>query len=356
MAHVVIIDDQLISRMILEELIKSIDSNLQVQSFEDPVPALDWVKHNPVDLILTDYKMPTMDGVKFTQWLRQIPRCADVPLVIITCIDAKELRYRALEAGATDFLTKPIDHNECKARCRNLLKLREQQSIIKDRAHWLERQVEDKMQQMRIRERESLARLARVVEVHDNNTKGHGRQLAFTSRLIAESMGMDKHFCDTLEHAAPLHDVGIIAIPHDVLHKPEVLTSDERQLMMRHTRYGYDLLRDSHSEYLRMGATLAWCHHEQYDGNGYPRGLKGDAIPVEASIVGLADVFDALLSERPHKKPWSLDKTVSYIQDNRGTRYAPSVVDGLMDKLDRITTTRQLLSEEQSDGSSANLA
>ena len=126
MATVLIIDDQLISRMILEELMRGMDGNIEAISFEDPVAALEWAKNHPVDLVLTDYKMPNMDGVEFTQWLRKIPSCSDIPVIIITCFDDKEVKYRALEAGATDFLGKPIDHHECRARCHNLLTLREQ--------------------------------------------------------------------------------------------------------------------------------------------------------------------------------------------------------------------------------------
>ena len=124
MSTVIIIDDQSIGRMILEELVRSIGDGVEAVSFSDPVKALDWAKYHPHDLVLTDYKMPNMDGIEFTQWLRKIPSCADVPVVIITCMDDKSVRYRALEVGATDFLTKPIDHHECRARCRNLLRLR----------------------------------------------------------------------------------------------------------------------------------------------------------------------------------------------------------------------------------------
>lgn len=141
MSTVLVLDDQSISRMILEELIRSIDKDINVQSFSDPVKALGWAKQNRHDLIITDFKMPVMDGVEFTQWIRQIPACMDVPIVIITCVDDKSVRYRALEAGATDFLSKPIDHHECRARCKNLLQLRQQQQIIKDRARWLEQEV-----------------------------------------------------------------------------------------------------------------------------------------------------------------------------------------------------------------------
>ena len=134
MSRVLIVDDQLTSRMILEQLIRSIGDDTEAVSFADPIKALEWAKDHPHDLVLTDLKMPNMNGVEFTQWLRNTPSCVDIPVVIITCVDDQNTKYRALEAGATDFITKPIDHHECRARCRNLLKLRQQQSIIRDRA------------------------------------------------------------------------------------------------------------------------------------------------------------------------------------------------------------------------------
>ena len=188
MATILIVDDQSISRMILEELMRSIDEDIQVESFGDPVKALEWAKANSPDLVLTDYKMPNMDGVEFTQWLRQIPSCSDAPVIIITCVEDKSVRYRALEAGATDFLTKPIDHHECRARCRNLLQLRRQQAIIKDRARWLEQEIHTKTRELQLREQETILRLARAGEYRDEDTGKHVERMALCARLLAEKM------------------------------------------------------------------------------------------------------------------------------------------------------------------------
>lgn len=347
MTSVVIIDDQLMGRMILEELMRSLDPDIEVLTFEDPAQALKWAKHNPVDLVLTDLMMPEMDGVEFTQWLRQIPSCADVPVIVITSYDEQDHKYRALEAGATDFIGKPIDHHECRARCRNLLKLREQQGIVRDRARWLEHQVEEKTRELRLREKDTLLRLARAGDYRDSNTGGHVMRMAYTARLLAEAMGQNETFCDTLEHAAPMHDIGKIGIPDTILLKKGPLSLDERQNMERHARIGYEILRDSPSHYLRTGATIAWSHHERYDGSGYPRGLKGEAIPLEAQIVAVADVLDALLSERPYKAPWTLERTVEYLKEQRGKQFSPACIDALLADIDRIAATRTLFPEEQ---------
>ena len=347
MATVLILDDQLISRMILEELVRSIGTDTAAVSFDDPVRALEWVKRHPVDLVLTDFKMPAMDGVEFTQWLRKIPACADVPLVIITCLEDKKVRYRALEAGATDFLTKPIDHHECRARCRNLLKLREQQAIVRDRARWLEREITDKTRELEQREKETLLRLARAGEYRDNDTGCHVMRMAHTARLIAEALGESGDFCDIIEQAAPMHDIGKIGIPDHILLKPGRLSDRERQVMMQHAHIGHEILRDSPSEFLKAGATIAWCHHEQYGGGGYPRGLQGAEIPLEARIVALADVFDALLARRPYKDPWSLDATLGYLRQQRGRHFDPDCVDALFASLDRIMATRERFRDQE---------
>ncbi len=340
MARVLIVDDQLISRMILEQLIHSLDSDAEAVSFSDPVKALEWAKNHPVDLVLTDLKMPNMNGVEFTQWLRNTPSCIDVPIVVITCVEDQSTKYRALEAGATDFLTKPIDHHECRARCRNLLKLRQQQSIIRDRAKWLEKEIDDKTRELQLREKETLLRLARAGEFRDSDTNGHVLRMAYTARLIAETIGKDSTYCEIMEQAAPMHDIGKIGVPDRILLKPGKLDAKEREIMIRHARIGYDILRDSPSQYLQLGATIAWCHHERYDGNGYPRGLRGEAIPLEARIVAIADVFDALLSERPYKAAWTVDRALDLIRNESGRHFDPQCVEALLENLQEILASR----------------
>lgn len=336
MPVVVIIDDQSISRMILEELIRSISSTIKTQSFADPVAALEWAKNNEHDLVLTDFKMPVMDGIEFTQWLRKIPSCSDVPVIIITCVEDRSIRYRALESGATDFLTKPIDHNECRARCRNLLALRRQQKIIKDRARWLESEIQETTNELRLRERETLFRLARAGEFRDTETGNHVLRMAQYARLIAEEMSIPNHECDLILHAAPMHDIGKIAISDKVLLKPGKLNPDEWSEMQNHCQHGYEILNNSPSKYLQLGALIARSHHERYDGNGYPDRLKGKEIPTAARIVAVADVFDALVSERPYKQAWSKERALDYLTAERGQHFDPKCVDAFIARFDKV--------------------
>ncbi|MCP3870483.1 MAG: response regulator [Gammaproteobacteria bacterium] len=332
--------------MILEELVRSIDQDINVESFSDPVIALRWAKENPHDLVITDYKMPHMDGVEFTHWLRQIPSCCDVPVVIITCVDDKSIRYKALEAGATDFLTKPIDHYECRARCRNLLQLRKQQGIIRDRAYWLEQEVFNKTNEVELREKETLKRLARAGEYRDEETGNHIARMAEYSQLIACELGLSKHECEVIRHAAPMHDIGKIGIPDQILLKGGKLNPLEFQTMQRHSMIGYEILKDSPSYYLKSGAIIALRHHERFNGKGYPNGLSGADIPIEAKVATVADVFDALQSERPYKKAWSLDRTLDYMRQQRGEHFDPDCTDAFFSQLDSILNIKNQFSDK----------
>ena len=329
MPNAVIIDDQATSRMIIEELVRSIGNDVVPVVFESPSEALAWIKGNPTDLILADYKMPEMDGVRFCYWLRQIPGCADIPIIVITCVEDRSVRYRALEAGATDFLTKPLDHHECRARCRNLLALRHQQKIVKERARWLERRVEESTAELQVREYDTLARLARVGEYRDETTGNHVLRMARIARLIGGELGLSETELDILERAAPLHDIGKIGIPDAILLKPGPLTDEEWVIMRKHSRIGHEILKGSPSIYLRTGAEIALRHHEWFNGQGYPDGLRGEEIPRYARIVAVADAFDALTSERPYKRRWPVEDALKFINEERGRRFDPEVVDAL---------------------------
>ena len=336
MPTVLIVDDQLVSRMILDHLVRSIGDDVEAMAFADPVEALAWARENTFDLVLADYKMPRMDGIEFTQAIRELPGGIDAPLVMVTCMDDKPTRYRALEAGATDFLGKPIDHHECRARCRNLLTLRRQQVIIRDRARWLEREVRKVTLEIVQREKETLLRLAKAGEFRDLETGNHVIRMARYSRVLADALGMDAAFCDRLELAAPMHDIGKIGIPDDILLKPGKLSPAEWETMKQHTWIGFDILKGSPSPYLQTGATIALHHHERYDGTGYPRGVRGEEIPLEARIVAVADVFDALLSNRPYKTPWPLEDVSTYFRQQGGRQFDPDCVGALFRRLDAI--------------------
>lgn len=335
-SYILIVDDQSTGRRILEEIVRGIDDTLQIASFSDPRDALGQARGRVPDLILTDYRMPEMNGVEFIKRLRALPGCAEVPIVVITVVGDRSVRYEALNAGATDFLTRPLDQYECMSRCRNLLKLRHQQCMIQDRAQWLERQVEIATRQIVLRERETLLRLARAGEYRDQDTGNHVIRMSRYSRAIADYLGLSEADCDEIEFASPMHDIGKIGVPDHILLKPGRLEPGEWEIMKTHTVIGHQILADSDSRYIQVGAIIALSHHEKYDGSGYPYGLAGEAIPLQARIVAVADVYDALRSHRPYKEPWSRERAVEFIGEQRGRHFDPACVDAFTRQLDLI--------------------
>lgn len=348
---IVVVDDQFAGRKILEQLIRRIDDNLEVVSFSDPLQALRYIGINTPDLILTDYRMPGMDGVELIRRIRTIPVCSDIPTVVVTIVEDKMIRYQALDAGATDFLNRPIDEHECQARCRNLLTLRAQQKIIQNRARSLQDEVDQATRKILARERETLLRLAKAGEYRDEGTGNHVLRMARYCRLMAEALNLTPEKCMDIELAAPMHDIGKVGIPDRILLKPGPLNDAELAVMKRHALIGYEILKESPSHYLQLGATIALYHHEKVDGSGYPTGHTGQNIPLEARIVAVADVFDALTSSRPYKHAWSLDEATHYLQFISGSHLDTECVAAFLACFDEVRSVFRRLNDEQIENS-----
>jgi two-component system, response regulator RpfG len=227
-----------------------------------------------------------------------------------------------------------------------LLTLRRQRQIISSRAKWLEDQVAVATQQILAREQETLLRLARAGEYRDEHTGNHVIRIAKYCRLLAESLGLSASECDAIELASPMHDIGKIGIPDHILLKPGKLTPSEAAVMRGHSRLGYEILCDSQSSYIQLGATIALYHHEKFDGSGYPEGLRGEAIPLPARIVAVADVFDALTSFRPYKAPWSVKAATAYIGRLSGSHLDPKCVEAFFALLSEIVGVREQLRDD----------
>ncbi|HEY7866083.1 MAG TPA: HD domain-containing phosphohydrolase [Psychromonas sp.] len=332
---VIIVDDQSAGRMILGKIIQQIAEDIRVIDFEDPKDALEWLKGNQADLIVTDYKMPGLNGIEFIKEIRKTGE--HIPIMMITVVSDKAVRYEALDAGATAFLTRPIDQIECRTSCGNLLKLHKQHMIIQDRANWLAQQVSSATEQILQREQETVLRLAKAGEYRDEETGNHVIRMAKYARQIAEELGLSSLECTNIEHAAQMHDIGKIGIPDCVLLKPGKLNESEWEIMQTHTTIGYKILSDSQSTYIQMGAIIALYHHERFDGQGYPNRLKGSDIPLIARIVSVADVFDALVSVRPYKSAWPFETAMDFLKKQSGTQFDPKCVDAFCKRMTEIT-------------------
>lgn len=337
---VLIVDDNEVNLVLFGALVKRFEG-CEPQSFPEPKTALAWAQAHVPDLVIVDYMMPEMDGIEFINKFHAIPANAHVPVVMITANDQKQVRYRALDAGASDFLTKPVDKVEFLARVKNMLTLSEARKGLADRAEWLAAEVRKATSEILQRERETVMRLCRAAEFRDPETGAHIQRMAHFSQLIAARMGMSLQDQELLLEAAPMHDIGKVGIPDKILLKPGRLTDEEFVIMKQHAEIGFQLLQGSSSRTLQVGAEIARGHHEKWDGSGYPAGLQGEAIPIFSRIVAVADVFDALTSERPYKKAWSLEEAVDYLLAGAGTHFDPQVVPAFLEAWDDVLAIRE---------------
>lgn len=346
MPTVLLLDRESSRRQRLVELIKRLDPSIHIEAFIKPEPALSWLAWQVADLVVADSLFPSMDVADLIQRIRAAPSCSDLPLLMMAPWGNKERRRQVLDAGATDLLATPVDDLEFRARCNNLLTQRRQQRIIHERACWLEQRVSEATSEIRRREHETLLRLAKAGEYRDEETGNHVIRMAKYARLIAEQMGLSKSDCDTIELAAPMHDIGKIGIPDDILRKPGRLSHCEFEIMKKHTQIGYEILKDSPSEFLQMGAVIALSHHERFNGTGYPHRLGGQDIPLAARIVSIADAYDALTSARPYKPKWPLEKTIDFLNSQRGRIFDPACLEAFLSQLDRVTRIQQILGDQ----------
>jgi two-component system response regulator RpfG len=341
MTSIVIVDADAGGRAELEQLLIDSDPGMHVFGFAAAGAALEWITSVRSDLILV--VSPDLDqaGIAFLRSIRGQSACTDVPLLIAARSQNAAACQVALELGGADFLNYPIDRHQCLVRCRTLLTLRRQQRSIEGRAYRLEREFRQAERKLAEREREILLRLARAGEFRDGDTGDHVLRIANYSRVIAETLDLPLEQCEIIEHSAPMHDIGKIGMPDHILLKPGRLSAAEWSVMRSHTGIGYEILKDSQSTYLQAGAEIAICHHERFDGGGYPFGLQGVDIPIAARIVAVADVFDALVSARPYKEAWSVQRALDYLVRERNRQFDPECVDAFLAQIDLVVDTHQ---------------
>jgi len=337
---ILIVDDAEINLILFEALLKRVGDCTPVM-FSDSVAALACAKTDDFDLIIVDYMMPEVNGMEFITAFRSTPGRQHIPVLMITANDQKQVRYDALEKGATDFLTKPVDKIEFMARVKNMLDLGASRKMLENRAVWLAEEVQKATAEIKERERETVIRLSRAAEYRDPETGAHILRMAHYSQLIARGLGLPPSVCELLLEAAPMHDIGKVGIADSILLKPGRLSFEEFEVMKQHAVLGHEILKGSASLVLQAGAEIALGHHEKFDGSGYPAGLSGEAIPIFSRIVAVADVFDALTSERPYKSAWSLERASEHLKAQVGSHFDPACLASFFSQWDSVVDIQQ---------------
>ncbi|WP_426193099.1 HD domain-containing phosphohydrolase [Massilia sp. DWR3-1-1] len=346
---ILIVDDNTTNLLLLAQLVRGA-SERPATTFEDPVDALEWCEDHTPELVLVDYRMPTLSGVEFISLFRRMPGLADVPIIMITTENEARVREQAREAGATDFVAKPVEANEFRLRVRNLLQLNEARTLLADRALLLQREVAAATAHIADRERELVTRLARAAEYRDPETGAHLHRMAQYSALIARQLDCPPQFCQRLLEAAPMHDIGKLGTPDYILLKPGRLDDAEMAIMRQHAAHGAHILAGSASPLMQLGEEIARCHHERFNGSGYPQGLAGAAIPLSARIVAVADVFDALSSPRPYKRAWSLTDARAFLEEHSGSHFCPDCVAAFVRAWAEVLTIHASHPDAECDG------
>ncbi len=322
--RILLIEDNQTNLIFLRRLVERIGG--MAVAYGSPVEALSDMPGLDYDIAVIDYRMPVLNGIELLKEMARFEKYRNKPAVFVSADADTATRMAALEAGAIDFLTKPVSPLEFQARLRNLMALVDAQNKLADQAGWLRSEVDKAVTQLREREVEIIERLTTAASYKCAETARHTIRVGAYSEAIARAFGLSPEQCYDIRLASPMHDIGKVAIADAILNKNGKLSDEEFTEVKRHTLIGYDILADSKSELLQLAAEIALTHHERWDGRGYPHGTAGAAIPLSGRIVALADNFDALTTVRPYKEAWSVERAVAHIIAQSGTQFDPDCV------------------------------
>jgi len=324
--RILIVDDKQENILLLEDILDKAGYR-SVFSTSDPRDVIDLFVSFQPDLLLLDINMPHLSGFEVMEQIKAVFESDYLPVLVLTAYHDRETRLHALRQGARDFVSKPFDNEEVLCRIRNLLEVNLAHRQIKNHNILLDQEVEAKTRELHETRLEIIRRLGLAAEFKDRETANHIIRMSRICQILGVAHGMSENEGELILNASPMHDVGKIGIPDRILMKPDKLDRNEWATMKNHPEIGYRLLDGHSSEIMNAAKEIALTHHEKWDGTGYPRGIAGEEIPLMGRICSLADVFDALTSKRPYKKPWSMDEATAEITKYKGGHFDPDLVD-----------------------------
>lgn len=367
-ARIVVIDDEPVNIKVVTRLLR-LEGYSHFVNTNESRDALNLIRRESPDLVLLDLMMPHHSGLDILSELRSHESTQHVPVIILTAATDRVTRVNVLQAGANDFLNKPIDPSELAPRVGNLLALKRHRDELQNHSRQLEAAVQERTAELEASRRDLLHCLARAAEFRDDDTGHHVLRVGRYARIVAEALGLDSKYLDCIEQAAQLHDVGKIGIEDSILKKPGRLTEDEFEIMRKHaslgkrilqrfspqeemiirhhTDIGAKVLGAARSPTLEMATRIALTHHEWWDGSGYPLGLKGEDIPLEGRITAVADVFDALSTKRCYKNAIPVDKCFEIISGESGTHFDPRILDAFFSRRNEIVEVQVRYADER---------
>jgi len=354
---IMVVDDE-------EPIRKLLRVNLSVDGYDvitatDGSSALEILEQHKPDLVILDAMMPKVDGFAVAERLKRGDETRVIPIVMVTALRETGDRVKAWELGIDGFLTKPVEEMELMTMVNSLLKVKDYNDHLRDHQRELEAELAKKTEELqrafqktRTASLETIYRLSRAAEYRDEDTGAHIQRVSHYAAATARQIGLDDESVESILYAAPMHDVGKIGIPDRILQKPGKLDPDEWEIMKKHTIIGAQILSGSDADFIELAGVIALTHHEKWDGNGYPKGLKGTNIPLAGRITAIADVFDALTSKRPYKEPFSVEESLGIIEKGRGSHFDPKVVDAFFAIKDEILSIKEKYKDQEESADS----
>jgi putative two-component system response regulator len=314
---ILIVDDEPSGRHTLESILEG--QGYQIEMAENGMEAIEKARQILPDVILLDVMMPGMDGFEVCRRIRSDPLLAEIPILMLTALDDRKSLLSGLDSGADDYITKPYDRYELRARLLGITRLNRYRKLLDERAN-----IEVAHEKLLSAYDATIEGWSRAMDLRDRETEGHTLRVTDLSIKLARRMGISEGELIFIRRGALLHDIGKLGVPDAILHKASSLSDDEWKIMRQHPQFAYDMLYPI--EYLRPALDIPFCHHEKWDGTGYPRGLKGRDIPLSARIFAVVDVWDAVTSDRPYRPAWDKKKAMDHINAQSGIHFDPKVV------------------------------